>query len=101
MNKVYWTEVIICSQTGQLVQSLKSAQFESHQLKEALQFCEGQRAVQRNLDPGSLGYVSFIVMASENPNSVGRQGSSEPATDYNWRKRRADPQTFGRLIPRK
>ena len=70
MFKVYWTK-----SSG----DPESAGFEN--LSEVLKFMEDLRS-----EPGN----SFVVMASENPNSVGKPGVDEVGPDYNWTKRRGN-----------
>jgi hypothetical protein len=77
MYMVYWTEL-----TDQL-QTPAQAAFPASALRAALQFMEQLRQRQRAGEA-----VSFIVMASENPDSVGHAGAADPAPDYKWMKRR-------------
>lgn len=70
MYKVYWTE-----------DGPQSKDFDD--LKMSLQFCEEKRTIQRN-----GGNVGFVVMVSENPNSVGHPGAADVGPDYDWKKRR-------------
>jgi len=77
MYMVYWTEL-----TDQL-QTPAQALFPASALRAALQFMEELRQRQRAGEA-----VSFIVMASENPDSVGHAGAADPAADYKWMKRR-------------
>ena len=77
MYMVYWTEVYDNLRTpGQEL-------FASDDLRAALQFMEELRLRQRAGEP-----VSFIVMASENPDSVGHAGAADALPDYKWLKRR-------------
>lgn len=78
MYMVYWTEV------EELLQKPAQALFPANDLRAALQFMEELRQRQHAGEP-----VNFIVMASENPNSVGRPGAVDPAPDYKWMKRRS------------
>lgn len=57
--------------------------FPGDQMGGALTFMETLRAGQRNGEP-----ISFVTMASENPDSVGLAGVAETGPDYNWKKRR-------------
>jgi hypothetical protein len=77
MYMVYWTEVHANARKPQ--QRL----FNSEELASAMKFMEELRTRQRNGEP-----LCFIVLSSENPNSVGNAGVSDPPADYNWRKRR-------------
>ncbi len=77
MYMVYWTE--LADQLRQPAQAL----FPANDLRAALQFMEELRQRQRSGDP-----VNFIVLASENPDSVGHAGAADAAPDYNWMKRR-------------
>lgn len=75
MYMIYWQT------TGEVIGKsiTKSKLFESDQLLDALQFSNELRMSPLN---------SFIVMASENPNSVGKQGAVAAGPDYDWTKRR-------------
>jgi hypothetical protein len=60
--------------------------YKEDSLSEALKIAEGLRRNQRN---------SFVVMTSENPNCVGKQGVDSvvegklpDGNDYEWKKRR-------------
>jgi hypothetical protein len=77
MYMVYWTEII--SDTRTPYHQL----FPSSDLREALQFMEVLRQRQRAGEP-----VCFIVLSSENPDSVGHAGAADPHPDYKWLKRR-------------
>ena len=77
MYMIYWTEL------ADMLQRPEQALFPANDLRAALQFMEELRQRQRAGDP-----VSFIVMASENPDSVGHAGAADPLPDYNWMKRR-------------
>ncbi len=77
MYMVYWTE--LAEQLHRPAQAL----FPADDLRAALQFMEELRQRQRSGDP-----VNFIVLASENPDSVGHAGAADAALDYNWMKRR-------------
>lgn len=77
MYMVYWTDA-----ADELLKP-GQAMFPAHDLRAALQFMEELRLRQRAGEP-----VSFIVMASENPDSVGHAGAADPAPDYKWMKRR-------------
>ena len=70
MYKIYWTE------NGPQSEDI-------NELKEALQFCEEKRKMQRE---GKN--ISFITLVSENPNSVGNPGADDVSADYDWKKRR-------------
>jgi hypothetical protein len=77
MYMVYWTEA------EDELQTPAQALFPASELRAALQFMEELRQRQRGGEP-----VSFIVMASENPDSVGHAGAADPSQDYKWMKRR-------------
>ena len=77
MYMVYWTE------SGHEQQTPAQRLFPASDLRAALQFMEDLRQRQRAGES-----VSFIVMASENPDSVGHAGAADPAPDYKWMKRR-------------
>jgi hypothetical protein len=77
MYMVYWTELVDQLQTP------TQALFSADDLRAALQFMEELRQRKRSGEP-----VSFIVLASENPDSVGQSGAADPAPDYKWMKRR-------------
>jgi len=77
MYMVYWTEIV--SDTRTPYQQL----FSSDDLSTALRFMEELRQRQRVGEP-----VCFIVLSSENPNSVGLAGAADPHPDYKWLKRR-------------
>ena len=77
MYMVYWTELV------DQLQRPAQALFPATDLRAALQFMEELRQRQRSGEP-----VSFIVLASENPNSVGQAGAADPAPNYMWMKRR-------------
>lgn len=77
MYMVYWTELV------DAFPKPAQALFPPSDLRAALAFMEGLRQRQRSGEP-----VSFIVLASENPDSVGHAGASDPAPDYQWMKRR-------------
>ena len=68
--------------------------FDATALGEALKFAEALRAKRK---AGEL--ISHVCMQSEMPESVGQAGVSDPSKDYDWRKRREDPATFGRDRP--
>jgi len=73
MYMIYWTE-----------NSVPNSQlFESDKMSEALKFSESIR--QRKYAGENIG---FIVMSSENPNCVGKQGFDVVGPDYDWKKRR-------------
>ena len=77
MYMVYWTE------SAEELQRPAQALFAADDLRAALQFMEELRQRQRSGEA-----VSFIVLASENPDSVGHAGAADPAPDYKWLKRR-------------
>ena len=73
MFKVYWTEA------GEA----RSVDFQDD-LSAALAECERQRSSQRAGED-----VNFVVLCSENPNSVTKPGVDVTGPDYDWKKRRA------------
>ena len=77
MYMIYWTEIIDDTRNPY------QASFSQTDLRAALQFMEKLRQRQRAGDP-----VCFVVMSSENPDSVGHAGAADPHPDYNWMKRR-------------
>jgi hypothetical protein len=77
MFMVYWTEV----QNGD--KTPKQKEFDSQSMAAALGFMEELRG-----RPRAGEALSFVVMQSENPNSVGNPGVAGVGPDYNWRKRR-------------
>jgi hypothetical protein len=77
MYMVYWTEA------KDELQTPEQALFPASDLRAALQFMEELRQRQRGGEA-----VSFIVMASENPDSVGHAGAADAGPDYKWMKRR-------------
>lgn len=68
-----------------------SAKFDAYEMMKAINFMEGLRARRR-----AGADISHVCIQSEMPESVGEAGVSDPAADYDWRKRREDPATFGR-----
>lgn len=77
MYMVYWTE--IADETRIPYQEL----FPQSDLRAALAFMEKLRQRQRAGES-----VGFVVMSSENPDSVGHAGVADPHPDYKWMKRR-------------
>lgn len=77
MYMVYWTEL------ANEIQKPAQALFPADDLRAALQFMEELRQRQRSGEP-----ISFVVLSSENPDSVGQAGAADPAPNYNWMKRR-------------
>ena len=73
MYMIYWTEEAIP----------KSQLFDTDKMAEALKFSESLR--QRKYSGENIG---FIVMSSENPDCVGKQGFDVTGPDYDWKKRR-------------
>lgn len=70
------------------------SKFNPTDMSRALKFMEGLRATRRTGEP-----ISHVCMQSELPDVVGEAGVSDPSKDYDWRKRREDPATFGRPGP--
>lgn len=77
MYMVYWTEII--DEVRIPYQEL----FPQSDLRAALAFMEKLRQRQRAGDG-----ICFVVMSSENPDSVGHAGAADPHPDYKWLKRR-------------
>ena len=69
-------------------------EFDSNKMSAALTFMEELRAKRRAGEE-----ISHVCMQSEMPESVGEAGVADPKADYDWRKRREDPATFGRPGP--
>lgn len=83
MFMVYWTE---------WGDNPRAREFASDQMSEALQFMESLRKAPA---------VSFVVMASENPNSVGKPGAAAAGADYNWTKRRNNERDLNVAVSRR
>jgi hypothetical protein len=62
--------------------------FKPAELNEALKFAESLRAKRREGQP-----ISHVSLQSEMPESVGQAGVSDADPDYDWYKRRINPQT--------
>lgn len=77
MYMVYWTEI------RKNIRKAHQQLFDSEDMMSAMRFMEDLRTRQRNGDP-----LCFIVLSSENPDSVGHAGVADPPADYNWTKRR-------------
>lgn len=77
MYMVYWTDAVNGVPTPQ------ARAFGTTEMTAAMQFMEELRGRQR---AGQA--VSMIVMASENPNSIGPSGVAQAGADYAWKKRR-------------
>jgi hypothetical protein len=73
MYKVYWTE------RG----ALSAREFNSDEMSQALKFTQELRTKQYAGEG-----ISFITMAAENPDMVGKQGYDVTGPDYDWKKRR-------------
>lgn len=73
MYKIYWTDD----------QGPKSQDFGSNEMMQALKFSEGLRQKKYAGED-----INFIVMSSENPDCVGKQGFDVVGPDYDWKKRR-------------
>jgi hypothetical protein len=74
MYKVYWTEN----------DTLAAKEFGNDEMSAALQFSQELRNQQYKGEK----QISFIVMAVENPDMVGKQGVDVTGPDYDWKKRR-------------
>lgn len=77
MFMIYWSELV--SDEMQPHCQL----FGDDEMKEALTYSE---ALRKRKYAGEAIY--FIVMSSENPNCVGKQGFDVTGPDYEWKKRR-------------
>lgn len=77
MHIVYWT---VTHEDGP---ESKSKPFTDEDLSAPLKFMEELRQEQYE-----TGNIRFIVMASENPNNVGKPGVAAAGPDYDWTKRR-------------
>lgn len=73
MYMIYWMENSVPN--NQL--------FDSDKMNESLKFSESLR--QRKFAGEN---IAFIVMSSENPDCVGKQGFDVTGPDYDWKKRR-------------
>ena len=62
----------------------QAAGFESSEIDVALSRCEALRKRQLAGDD-----VSFVTLASENPNSVTKAGVDVTGAEYDWKKRRS------------
>ena len=78
MYIVYWMEV-----NGSNEDIAHYEKFWSDEMTQALKFMETLRAKRRAGEQ-----ISHVVMAAENPNSVGQAGVAEVGPDYSWTKRR-------------
>lgn len=84
MYMVYWTEVRAVTEEGASDVMIPFAQkFASSDLTAAMSFMEQLRARRRAGEP-----ICFVAMSSEHPDAIGPAGVAEPASDYNWKKRR-------------
>lgn len=61
----------------------QSQEFGSNDMKAALTLTEELRSKQR-----AGAQIRFVIMVSENPNSVGHPGAAPAPADYEWKKRR-------------
>jgi hypothetical protein len=82
MYMVYWIES----------DSPVSKSFDSSELSLALNHSESLRQRQRSGEA-----ISFVTIASENPQCVGQGGVASPPPDYNWTKRRTLERRYGGL----
>ncbi|HYF58700.1 MAG TPA: hypothetical protein VEA81_07070 [Burkholderiaceae bacterium] len=73
MYRVFWMEA----------DEPRSEGFPGDALTRALAFAEAQRRRRREGEP-----VSFVVLASEDPHSIGESGVADPSPGYDWTKRR-------------
>ena len=76
MYTVFWTEAGVP----------RAEAFGSGALGEALAFAESLRRRRRAGEP-----IAFVTLASEDPDSVGQSGVSDPDPGYAWVKRRPPP----------
>lgn len=77
MYMVYWTEI------RNDIRVAHQELFEQSDLRTPLEFMEKLRQRQRAGEA-----ICFVVMSSENPDSVGHAGAADPHPDYKWLKRR-------------
>ena len=84
MFVVYWLESGVDADLQGGQGQAQARGFGSDRMKEALAFMEQLRHRQRSGEA-----VGFVTMCSENPQSVGLAGVADPASDYNWKKRRS------------
>ncbi|WP_394778808.1 hypothetical protein [Undibacterium sp.] len=88
MYQVYWTELVYIPGQSELAKVPFHKEFDSARLTEVIAFTESLRLRQRTCDAAAEGAVSFVTYCSENPNSVGHPGVSDPPASYDWQKRR-------------
>jgi hypothetical protein len=77
MYRVYWTVVEGDRKTPH------AREFDTGEMRAAMDYMEQLRTRQRAGEG-----ICFVVMSSENPNSVGHAGVAETGPDYAWKKRR-------------
>jgi hypothetical protein len=80
MYTVFWIEA----------GSPRAQAFGGEALADALAFAEQLRRRRRDGEP-----IAFVTLASEDPNSVGQSGVSDPDPGYAWVKRRPPPARRG------
>jgi hypothetical protein len=76
MHRVYWMDDT----------APRTRAFATAELSEALAFAEALRRRRRDGEA-----VSFVTIATEDPGHVGQGGVADPASDYEWVKRRPPP----------
>lgn len=77
MFMIFWSELV-----SDAMQPHCQA-FGNDEMSQALKFSESLRTRKYAGEP-----LYFIVMASENPDCVGKQGFDVTGPDYDWKKRR-------------
>lgn len=77
MFMVYWSELV----SGTMVPHCEA--FDSNEMSKALAYSE---AIRQRKYAGEQ--IFFVVMSSENPDCVGKQGFDVTGPDYDWKKRR-------------
>ncbi|MFZ6649354.1 hypothetical protein ACO0LO_26755 [Undibacterium sp. TJN25] len=94
MYQVYWIELIRIPGQTELAKTPLNKEFDGTKLTEVIAFAESLRLRQRTGDPATESAVSFVTYCSENPNSVGHPGVSDPPSSYDWQKRRKNMPAF-------
>lgn len=77
MYMIYWSELVSDDMTP------RSEVFNDDEMSKALAFSQELRTRKYAGEP-----LYFIVMSSEDPNCVGKQGYDVTGPDYDWKKRR-------------
>lgn len=77
MFMIYWSELV----SDEMQPHCQP--FGNDEMTQALKFSEALRTRKYTGEP-----LFFIVMSSENPDCVGKQGFDVTGPDYDWKKRR-------------